>query len=392
MQTFSNSVFEIWSGLVNRTGENDMTLTNYWMQLIWLFTGGVFLAILFPRQREVVLGKEEERWKIIPAILLVLPYIFMATWRTNNFGDTYVYRKNFFNAPEHLNQMAQYVSEFTKDKGFHILTVLIKSCLGNSDILYFFIIAAFQIFIVALVCRRLSCNYWLSIFIFIASTDYMSWVHNGMRQFVAVTIIFAATELIIRKKYFISVLLVLLAATMHGSALLMLPVIFIIQGKAWNKKTLFCVLASIVALIFIDKFTNVLDMLLTDTQYENVVSDWQTWNDDGTNPIRVLVYAVPTILGVVGYKYIKSADDPVINLGIGAGIISTSLGLISMGTSGIFFGRLPIYVSMWSNMIVLPWEIDNMFTKESAQIIKVLAVVFYTLFFYYQMHFTWGLL
>lgn len=65
-----------------------MALTNYWMQLIWMFTGGVFLAILFPRQREVVLGKEEERWGIIPAILLVLPYIFMAAWRTNNFGDS----------------------------------------------------------------------------------------------------------------------------------------------------------------------------------------------------------------------------------------------------------------------------------------------------------------
>ena len=50
-----------------------MALTNYWMQLIWMFTGGVFLAILFPRQREVVLGKEEERWGNIPAILLVLP-------------------------------------------------------------------------------------------------------------------------------------------------------------------------------------------------------------------------------------------------------------------------------------------------------------------------------
>lgn len=369
-----------------------MTLTNYWIQLIWLFTGGVFLATLFPKQNVVVLGKQEERWGVLPAILLVLPYIFMAAWRSDNFGDTYVYRKNFFNAPETISQINQYLSEFTKDKGFHILTVLIKTFLGNSDITYFFIIAAFQILAVALVCRRLSCNYWLSIFIFIASTDYMSWVHNGIRQFTAVTIIFAATELIVCKKYFVSVLLIMLAATMHGTALLMLPVIFIIQGKAWNKKTLFCILASILALVFVNQFTNILDTLLVDTQYENVVSDWQSWNDDGTNPIRILVYAVPTILGIVGYKYVKNADDPVINLGIGAGIISTSLGIISMGTSGIFLGRLPIYVSMWSNMIVLPWEINNMFTKESVQIIKVLAVAFYVLFFYYQMHFAWGLL
>ncbi|MDY4969064.1 MAG: EpsG family protein [Lachnospiraceae bacterium] len=323
-----------------------MALTNYWMQLIWLFTGGIILANFFPRQQEIVLGKKEERWGVLPAVLLILPYIFMAAWRTDNFGDTYVYRKDFLNAPEHLNQMLQYVNDFDKDKGFHVLTALIKSIIGNSDILYFFIIAAFQLLVVALVCRRLSCNYWLSIFIFIASTDYMSWVHNGMRQFIAVTIIFAATELIIWKKYLISILLILFASTMHGSALLMLPVIFIIQGKAWNKKTIICIFVSILALVFVDQFTNILDTILVDTQYENVVSDWQAWNDNGTNPIRVLVYAVPTILGMVGYKYIKYADDPVINLGIGAGIISASLGLISMGTSGIFLGRLPIYVSM----------------------------------------------
>ena len=65
-----------------------MTLTNYWMQLIWLFTGGIILANFFPRQQEIVLGKKEERWGVLPAVLLILPYIFMAAWRTDNFGDS----------------------------------------------------------------------------------------------------------------------------------------------------------------------------------------------------------------------------------------------------------------------------------------------------------------
>ena len=125
---------------------------------------------------------------------------------------------------------------------------------------------------------------------------------NGIRQFTAVTIIFAATPLILRKKYVPLILIILLAATIHASALLMLPVVFIVQGKAWNKKTIIFIIASMIALVFVDQFTNVLDNLLTDTQYTNVVSDWQSWNDNGTNAIRVLVYSLPAILSLIGKK------------------------------------------------------------------------------------------
>ena len=97
---------------------------------------------------------------------------------------------------------------------------------------------------------------------------------------------------------------------------------------------------------FADQFTSILDQLLSDTSYTNMVSDWQSWNDDGTNPIRVLVYSIPTILSLVGLKYIKEENDPIINLATNAGLVSTSLYIVSIGTSGIFMGRLPIYVSM----------------------------------------------
>lgn len=322
-----------------------MTLTNYWWLLIWIFTGGLFLNVCFPKKKEIVLGKIEERWDILPAILLVLPYIVWAGFRSDNFGDTYVYRKSFLNAPDTIGQIFGYINDASKDKGFAAITALCKCIVGNQDVLYFLIIAAFQLLVISLVLRKLSSNYWLSIFIFIASTDYLSWVHNGMRQFTAVAITFGATELIVRKKYIPATILILIAATMHGSALLMLPIMLIIQGKAWNKKTMLLILASFLALIFVDQFTNILDTLLSDTQYTNVVSDWKSWNDDGTNPIRILVYAVPTILSLIGHRYIKDADDSLINIAVNASIVSTGLGIISTGTSGIFLGRLPIYVS-----------------------------------------------
>ena len=71
-------------------------------------------------------------------------------------------------------------------------------------------------------------------------------------------------------------------------------------------------------------------------------------------------------------------------------IISTSLYLFSMVTSGIFIGRLPIYFSLYSNGILLPWELDNLFTENSKQIVWLFMIIGYLGFYYYQMHMAWG--
>lgn len=369
-----------------------MTLTNYWWLLIWLFTGGAVLAVAFPRCQETVLGEAKERWAILPAVLCVIPFILWAGFRPDIFGDTYAYRKAFLNMPTDPALWWEYLSGIKKDVGFSVLSLLLKKITGESSEFYFLLIAAFQMLSVALVYRKYSCNYWLGLFLFIATTDYMSWTFNGMRQFVAVTIIFAATGLILREKYISAILVVLLASTMHQSALLMLPIIFIIRGKAWNIKTLLAIAASVAVLFFVDQFTDLLDGMLEDTQYTNMISDWKQWDDNGTNPLRVLVYSVPTILSVVGMRHIRAVDDPVVNMATNASIISTALYIVSMATSGIFIGRLPIYVSLWATGILLPWEIKHMFTRESARLVAVLAVILFTAFFYYQMHVTWGVM
>jgi len=88
-----------------------------------------------------------------------------------------------------------------KDPGFTALITILKVC-GVSDYRQFFIIiAAFQMWCMVYTFRRYSPNFWLSIFLFVASTDYMSWMRNGMRQFIAVCMTFAAFDLMLRKKY-----------------------------------------------------------------------------------------------------------------------------------------------------------------------------------------------
>ena len=98
-----------------------MTLTNFWWLLIWLFTGGILIAFFSPKEKIVINGRIKERWWIISAMLLAFPYILWAGFRTDSYGDTYAYRSMFRAAPSSFSEIAGYVQEATKDKGFSAL-------------------------------------------------------------------------------------------------------------------------------------------------------------------------------------------------------------------------------------------------------------------------------
>ena len=170
----------------------------------------------------------------------------------------------------------------------------------------------------------------------------------------------------------------------------MLPFLFLTRGRAWNRKTILFVLLAVFTVLFIDRFTNILELLLKETQYENVVSEWKGFEDDGTNLLRVSVYAVPTLLSLFGLRMIRAANDPLIDLCVNMSIVSTGIYLVSAFTSGIFIGRLPIYFSLY-NYILLPWELHHLFTQRSARTMTVIMVVFYVLFYFYGLK-TFGLL
>ena len=57
----------------------------------------------------------------------------------------------------------------------------------------------------------------------------------------------------------------------------------------------------------------------------------------------------------------------------------------------IYIGRLPIYTTLHGYM-VLPWIIDQVFEKTSAKFIKLMVILCYIGFFYYQLGISWDML
>ena len=366
-------------------------MSEYISILLWLVTIAFIASKKNFKQYELINDKVVRRYRMWFAIVVFLPIIWMVGNRTLWFGDTSAYRDSFHNMPSSVFQLRDYLPWVKKDKGFAVFSVLIKTIVGDNYTIYFLILAVIQSVFLIIVYRKYSTDYVFSIALFIISTDYISWMYNGIRQFTAVVMIFGATTLMLKKKYVSLLLIILFASTFHQSALIMIPLVLICQGKAWNRKTLMFIAMALLTVAFVGQFTNLLDSALAETQYVNVVSDYKAFEDDGTNPLRVLFYSIPAILSFFGRDAIRKENDELINLCTNMSIVSMGLYVVSMFTSGIFMGRLPIYVSLYG-YILLPWEIRHLFARESRKIVYVGTIGMYLVFYYYQMHFVWGLI
>lgn len=366
-----------------------LELDNYWLPIIWLFGAAIVLSKM-PKASVLIGERVCERWYWFSSILLVLPLIIWAGTRTS-VGDTYAYMRVFDDVPSSLGELPAYLRTQTKDLGFDVVIALLKALGVRTYQTFFLVIAAIQLLCMVYTFRRYSADIWTCIFLFVASTDYISWMFNGLRQFLAATIIFAAFGLMVKKKHVLFCIVVYLASLIHGSALLMIPLAVIMHGPALNRKTMLMILGVAAVIPFIDRFTPLLNDLLADTQYSGITTDEIWTTDDGTNIIRVLVYSVPALLALFGRRYVVRANDPVMNLCVNGAMITMAIYLVSSVTSGIYIGRLPIYTTLHGYM-ALPWLIDQIFEKDTARLIKLLMTVCYIGFYYYQMGLMWGML
>ena len=365
-----------------------MTLTNYWWLLIWVAGAGVCCSFLFAKRTVNFYGHMEERWELVPALFLVIPYIIWAGYRSDGWGDTAAYRTMFREAAASLGEMPEYVSGVAKDKGFAVVTVLFKTFISHSDIVFFLTIAAVQMLAVMYVYRKYSCDFLFSIFLFVASADYISWMHNGIRQFIAVAIIFSCLPLIEKKKYVPAIMVIVMASFIHASALIFLPFVFVINGKPWNKRTLLFLIAVVISILFLDRFTGIITNVMENSQYSSEVE--QFVNDTGVSLPRVLFYSMPAILSLVFRKRLESENNVVINMCINLSVITAGFYVIGYFTSGLLAGRIPILFSL-SNYILIPYIIKAVFTENSVRLLKIGIIILYLLYFYYQVFITWGL-
>lgn len=197
---------------------------------------------------------------IFPITVLVL----FASIRSFNVGtDSIVYTEPYrlkYNPYYHgFNANVEY--------GYQFVDYWIMSFFSN----YFWFFLFFSIFVVCLyitTMKRLSVNYLQSIFVYITFGFY-TFFFNGLRQGIAMALFFFSLPYMLDRKIVIYFLIVCIASLFHISALMMIPLYFLIHLKIkieW--KVLYCFSLSLLSSQILIKY-----LAQSNVRYENYTQE-----------------------------------------------------------------------------------------------------------------------
>lgn len=301
-------------------------------------------------------------------IFLVLTSLVLVSGLRNTIGDTYFYM--------HAYESNEFTWEFVKDNkdpGFSVLQMLLKN-FSNDPQLLLFITALVTNFLIIITLYKYTRMIELSIYVYITSGMFIVSM-NGIRQYLAASIIFWATKFLLDGKFKQYCLIVLFASTFHESALVLIPIYFIVRREAWSKITLLILTLAIVIVFGFDQFSKILFSTIEGSQYGH----YGGFNEGGANFIRVFVDAVPLVIAFLGrhkLRVIWPKGDIIVNMAI-IGVL-----FMTIATQNWIFARFNIYFSLY-NLILISWII-YLFRENNRKFIYYSLLICYFMYFYYE--------
>lgn len=303
---------------------------------------------------------------IVYVSLAALVFIIISGLR-RGIGDTGMYMHSY-----RLMVQDPSSADFSRDAGFTALSFILSQISSNPQTL---------IFVVALITNGLNIAMFykyksyleLQLYLYMAS-GYFTVTMNGIRQCLAAALVFVCNKFIVNgdfKKYLIFVLLISL---FHGSALIMIPIYFIVRQKAWSKNVVKLIFLACIGVIFYDSFSEVLFKALQNTQYGH----YSEFQEGGSSIIRTIVNAVPVILAYIKRDELKE-KWPESNIFVNMSLINVIF--VAFGMMNWIFNRFSLYFQLY-NFILLPFIIKNCFKGKERRLIYIGFLICYFIFFY----------
>ncbi|WP_077214401.1 EpsG family protein [Bacillus dakarensis] len=308
-------------------------------------------------------------------IFMVMLTIVLVSGLRRNIGDTYFYR--------HIYDSNEFTWEYVlsqKDIGFGIMQMLLQQISDDSQIMVF-ITALITNVLIIIVLYKYSRLPELALYVYITSGMHIVSM-NGIRQFLAAAILFTATKYLFEGDFKKYALIILFASFFHQSALILIPIYFIVRRKAWTGTTFMMLLLAIVFTLGFDKFSQILFGAIEDTTY----GDYESSSEGGANIIRVMVYAAPVILAYFGREKLRiifPQGDYIVNMSLLAVVF------MIIATQNWIFARFTIYFGLYQ-LILISW-VPKLFTENSQRLVYYLILICYFLYFYLDAVLTMGI-
>lgn len=357
-------------------------MTIWWITLISTFVFSWFATKtgkIYRTNTPLVRYKANKIVAIVPCMILIV----VAGLRSN-IGDTSTYIFSFRNSiPDNLKEFFLTV-DYEGDWGFDLLQTVIKQIWGNKPQYMIFICSFITIICIFINFYKYSDYLELAVFYFITAGNYLVTM-NGIRQYLVSAILFLAFPLVIRKKWKSYFVLVLILSTMHKSALIFIPLYFVINAKAWGTITKWILIIGIGLFVTYPVSGPIIVEMLGESQYGHY-GEQLMLSGGGANILRVFVYAVPVVLAYLGKKNEKMLSKPEYSLVVNMSCIN--LVFILLATKYWIYARLNIYFSLYT-IILLCWCVKYVYRRYS-QLLYAGSMVAYGIYYWYEMYISLG--
>ena len=288
--------------------------------------------------------------------------------------DTRAYRNGFINLnTSEVFTFAFWADGTRKDKGFIFIQAIIKMFTNNSQH-FLFIFSALTIGMLFWGIVKRVEDRRIGIYLFIMTGCFVDTM-NGIRQYFASAFLFYFLPRLIKQRKLIQyVVLVLIASSFHGSALIFLPIYFIADRKPWSKSTLILAVVFLLAFIFFNSgvgqfITNVLEV----THYADDFGDMLIEGNTSTNWLRVPIAFAPLALSFINKDVEK--ENPYYNIVFNMAVMNAACWLFSQRV--LYFYRLAYYFSPYM-ILLLCYEFDKAYERRGDNQIQYIALFLYT--------------
>ena len=355
----------------------------YWSMILWVVL--IYFVYSMGHKEEVMLTDyniQQGIQKKIPLAYAIVVFGYFIFWigMRKHVADTTAYINMFQSIPVDFSTAWNQIDWEGKNPGFDIFNIIFKCFISQDFQWWLMTIAIISGVCIMIVLRKYSCSFFFSSFLFMTLLTY-TWMMNGMRQFICVAVLFLCCDWIKDGKFIRFLIAVLLMSTFHMTALLMIPIYFVVRSKPWDKKIGLFIIGIILICVFAEPFFNGVENALSGTAYEGSTEQFE--EDDGVNPIRVLFYAVPPVIAFVFRQKLEPyyGKNPIIPICVNMSLITAALYLVGVFTSGILIGRLPIYCEVY-NLVLIPYLLHYCFDKNIRNIVTIVYSCVLLLFFY----------
>lgn len=318
-------------------------------------------------------------------IAVIIPIVFFVlfTGLRRDVGDTYYYALSFELYSSSDNPVT---AELFFTQMFLFFQNWIRNMTDDPQWLIFFS-GIFAMPMPIYILYKYSYPFDLSLYLMVAY-GYVGGMMNGMRQYMAAAIVLCGTRYLfsLKKTSFIKyAVIIMLAWSMHNSALIMLPLFFVVRRKAWTFSSYVILLASVILTIGFDAVLPSFLGAVEDTSYSTYANNgWFTNGvEGGANIGRVFVSAYPVVLAYMNKDRVKQLGhigDILINLAF----INIAIGIIA--TYNWLFTRLAIYLMVYF-VIFTAWVVTCAIPPKDRQTYNLATIAgffLYSRFLSYQ--------